>query len=54
MDLSLKIFIPAFEQKTREDTKLEVYPNRYKEPSFNPGTIKVPVGTILTQSETSR
>ena len=42
-------------QKSRDEQKLEVYPSRYKDPSFNPGTIEVPVGSSLkAQTETQR
>ena len=41
-------------QKSRDEQKLEVYPSRYKDPSFNPGTIEVPVGSVKEQTETQR
>jgi hypothetical protein len=42
-------------QKSRDEQKLEVYPSRYKDPSFNPGTIEVPVESSLeAQTETQR
>ena len=37
-------------QKSRDEQKLEVYPSRYKDPSFNPGTIEVPVGSVTGKS----